>query len=228
MKNGVKKKNKNLYFGKEHETAIIAYAKSDSLSERTKLYVELIEPCLSELVDKIVFTYKFTSLPNINSLKEECKIWLTTVLSKYNSSKGSKAFSYFSIITKNYFIAKTKKNANQSFKEIQYETLPKELESRYFSSGDDTIRDAKEFWENLSIEVGTWDEKYSKEHEKKVLDAIKILMDSVEDIEIFNKKAIYFFLREITGLSTKQIVVHLGKYRRKYKEFKEKWDDGEV
>jgi DNA-directed RNA polymerase specialized sigma subunit len=63
------------------------------------------------MVDKIVFTYKFTTLPNIDSLRDECKIWLITILDKYDVNKGSKAFSYFSVITKNWFIHKVKKKS---------------------------------------------------------------------------------------------------------------------
>ena len=59
---------------------------------------DFIGPVFDEMVDKIVYTYKFTTLPNIDALKEECKIWLTTILDKYDPSKGSKAFSYFSVV----------------------------------------------------------------------------------------------------------------------------------
>ena len=44
-----------------------------------------------------------------------------------------------------------------------------------------------------------------------------------DDIEIFNKKAIYLYLRELTGLNTKQVVNNLNKIREKYKNFKCKW-----
>jgi hypothetical protein len=67
-----------------------------------------------------------------------------------------------------------------------------------------------------------------KENEEKVLNAVKILFDSANDIEIFNKKAIYLYLREITGLNTKQVVSNLNKMRVKYAVFKEKWDEGEM
>ena len=77
----------------------------------------MIQPAFSEMVDKVVFTYKFTSLPNIDSLREECKIWLTTILDKYDPSKGSKAFSYFSVITKNWFIHKVKKTSARARRE---------------------------------------------------------------------------------------------------------------
>ena len=104
-KNPPKKRTrrKNHYFTSDHEEAIIRYARSTNQRERTQLYVEYIQPAFNEMVDKIVFTYKFTNLPNCDSLREECKIWLMTILDKYDPNKGSKAFSYFSVITKNWF-----------------------------------------------------------------------------------------------------------------------------
>jgi hypothetical protein len=53
-------------------------------------------------------------------------------------------------------------------------------------------------------------------------------MSSIEQIEIFNKKAIYLYMREITGLNTKQIVSCLNKMRQRYRLFKNKWDNGEI
>ena len=57
------------------------------------------------------------------------------------------------------------------------------------------------------------------------MEAIKIIMSEPDEIEIFNKKAIYLYLREITGLNTKQIVNSLNKIRVKYKDFKTDWDE---
>ena len=99
-----KKRTKRLYFTQVHEDAILEYVKTESVKVRTELYVKYLGPAFSEMVDKIVFTYKFTTLPNIDELRDECKIWLITILSKYDPNRGSKAFSYFSVITKNWFI----------------------------------------------------------------------------------------------------------------------------
>ena len=107
------RRKKNHYFTQDHEDAIIKYCQTTCIRERTNLYVKWIEPAFNEMVDKIVFTYKFTNLPNIDSLRDECKIWLMTILDKYDPSKGSKAFSYFSVITKNWFIHKVKKQQKQ-------------------------------------------------------------------------------------------------------------------
>ncbi len=66
-----------------------------------------------------------------------------------------------------------------------------------------------------------------KDNEKKVLSAVKILLDNVEEIEILNKKAVYLYLREITGLKTKQIVNTLNKMRERYKYFVIKYERGD-
>ena len=67
-----------------------------------------------------------------------------------------------------------------------------------------------------------------KDNEKKVYESIRILMKNSEDIEIFNKKAIYLYIREMTGLNTKQVVNNLNKLRARYRDFKSKWDEGDI
>jgi len=194
------------------------------------LYRDFIGPAFNEMVDKIVFTYKFTSLPNIESLRDECKVWLVTILDKYDPNKGSKAFSYFSVITKNWFIHKVKRKSKRLKQEVHLSEISRELELKHISVKNPYYKDRvqKEFWQMLSTEVDSWDYEKMKDNERKVLEAVKILMESCDDIEIFNKKAIYLYLREITGLNTKQIVNNLNKMRTKYKVFKVKWDKGDL
>ena len=226
------KRRKNHYFTKVHEEAIVEYAKltSEHQERRTRLYVELIQPAFDEMVNKIIFTYRFTSLPNIDSLRDECKVWLTTILDKYDPSKGSKAFSYFSVVTKNWFIHKVKRNAIRAKREIFLEDMVNQLEEEVTSKEKQYVelREEAEFWQNFFTELSCWDSDMLKENEKKVLEAVKIIFESSNDIEIFNKKAIYLYLREITGLNTKQVVNNLNKLRKKYRVFKGKWESGEI
>ena len=226
-----KKRRKTAYFTKVHEQAIIDFNNSTDLKEREHLYETYIEPVFSEMVDKIVFTYRFTSLPNIDSLRQECKIWLTTVIQKYDPTKGSKAFSYFSVITKNWFIHKVKKNSKAKKMEVPIEDLmvkSKLDEKLIVDHGYYRQRAEKEFWENLWIEIESWDTGNLKPNEEKVLEAIKLLLANPDSIEIFNKKASYLYIREITGLNTKQIVNNLNKMRAKYRLFKKDWNEGKL
>jgi hypothetical protein len=224
-------RKKNMYFTKVHENAIIEYASTECNKVRSDLYIRLIGPAFNEMVDKIVYTYKFTNLPNIDYLKDDCKIWLTTILNKYDPARKSKAFSYFSVITKNWFIHKVKKNSKSLKREICYEDFAQKntyQESLVVENGYYAARHHYEFMQNLKKEIQNWEKLNLKENERKILEAIKILFESTEDIEIFNKKAIYLYIREITGLNTKQVVNNLNKMRVRYRDFKIKWDKGEI
>ena len=186
------------------------------------------------MVDKIVYTYKFTSLPNIDSLKDDCKNWLITVLNNFDPEKGSKAFTYFSVVSKNWFIAEVKKTSKKAKRETHLE--------EYFLTHSDqanttTIqqlvvhntyvedRNKHEFFSHLNKEIQGWKKMPLRENEVKTIKAIEILFNEANNIEIFNKKAIYLYIREITGLNTKQVVSSLNKVRKRYAEFKKEWDD---
>lgn len=224
-----RKRTKNNYFTKIHEEAIVKYAASSCRKEKTNLYGSLIQPAFSEMVNKIIFTYKFNNLPNIDCLREDCKVWLTTILDKYDPNKGSKAFSYFSVVTKNWFIHKVKKNSKKIKREVSFEHLVSNGGPDVLGTSgqqDDYIekREEAEFWMCLLQQVDKWDTGNLKQNEKVVLEAVKVLLHNIDDIEIFNKKAVYLYLRELTGLNTKQVVNNLNKLREKYRIFKNKWD----
>ena len=225
-----RRRSKNQYFTKVHEQAILDYIASHDIKVRTRLYIEYIGPAFNEMVDKIVYTYKFANLPNIEVLKDDCKIWLTTILDKYDSSKGSKAFSYFSVITKNWFIHKVKKNSKDLKREVQYDQLSIETHMEHLSTNESYVkmRENAEFWNLLWNEIVGWEKLNLKDNERRVLEAIKILFENVDDIEIFNKKAIYLYIREITGLNTKQIVNNLNKMRQRYRNFRKSWHEGKL
>ena len=229
-KKKTRRPRKNQYFTKVHEDAIIKYSSTSDNKIRTELYIKYIGPVFDEMVDKIVYTYKFTTLPNIEPLKEECKIWLTTILDKFDPSTGSKAFSYFSVITKNWFIHKVKKNSKKTKSEVTYDEVSPSIESTYLAVENQYMnaREKFEFMFHLNKEMENWTSLKLKDNERKVLEAVKLLMASAEEIEIFNKKAIYLYIRELTGLNTKQIVNNLNRIRQRYRTFKVEWEKGSI
>lgn len=218
-----------MYFTQVHEDAILEYCKSKSKARREELYGTLIQPAFDELVDKIVYTYKFNSLPNCDILKEDCKVFLVTILEKFDVEKGYKAFTYFSVITKNWFIAETKKRKKKLQKEVALDVSDTMMDEKLIVRNT-YIQDRTkaEFIEVLHEEIVWWKEETSSTQDKKILEAVEVLFESVEQIDIFNKKAVYVYLREITGFSTKQITSSLTKVRKKYRNLRAEWDNGEI
>ena len=182
------------------------------------------------MVDKIVYTYKFNTLPNSDILKEDCKVFLITILNKFNPDKGHKAFTYFSVITKNWFIAETKKRKKKLQKEVDYEDVPQSIIEEKLVERNTYLEDRSkaEFIEVLHEEIDWWKEETSNDQDRRVLEAVEVLFNSADQIEIFNKKAIYVYLREITGFNTKQITSSLTKIRKKYRGLRMEWDNGEI
>lgn len=221
-------KTDNQYFTKLHEDAILEYASIIDHRRKSELYKSFIQPAFDEMVNKIVFTYKFNTLPNIEDLKDECKIWLTTILDKFDTSKGSKAFSYFSVITKNWFIHKVKKNNNKKEVYLEDMLLSGNEEELEYDENYIKTREQEEFWSAFDREMTNWSDKKMKDNEEKVYKAIQILFKDSDNVEIFNKKAIYLYIREMTGLNTKQVVSNLKKFRVKYETFKKSWDEGDI
>ena len=179
------------YFTKLTEEAIIAYCATEDVSVRSVLYIEHIQPAFDELVNKIVFTYKFNKLENVEYLKDDCKIWLTTILGKFNPDQGTKAFSYFSVVTKNWFTHKAKKQTQKNKREISYNSMIREVEAVTSENKKDFYEELedRQFWLTLFSEVKSWKTSNLKPNEEKVINAVITIMDNVEQIEIFNKKA---------------------------------------
>ena len=201
---------------------------------RTNLYIEHIQPAFSEMVNKIVCTYRFNVLPNIDEFKQDCKTWLVTILQKYDPTKGYKAFSYFSVVTKNWFICNSKKNSRTLSRETSYEELS--------NSSDDIIqqknlvtynpylkrKEKEEFLEMFEHEMRSWEDVFDQESDIVVYNAVIDLMKNAQDLGIINKKAIYVYIREMTDLNTKQIGAAIKKMKSCYSDYKKNWDNGKI
>jgi len=225
-----RRKKSKVYFGTPVQEAIIRYNESSNPAEKNKIYAEEVHAAFCKMAENLIHTFKFYYFDYpFEEVKNEVVSFLVMQMPKYEPSKG-RAFSYFSVITKNWFIHKVKKNKKKIEREVPFEIAEIDPEV-HFVDKSESFQDTqlrKEKIKELRKEMATWKIDFEKEKEKKVYDAVMILFDSVDDIEIFNKKAIYLYLREITGMNTKQIVSQLNKMRKKYKEFQTLWDNGEI
>jgi ribosomal protein S17E len=110
---GRKRNPNSLYFTEETQQAIIDYRNSDTQLFRDKLFqTHIYFPFL-----KIAEVW-YNKL-NIPYIKEEsidaqydCVSWMIEQLNKFNQDKG-KAFSYFSIVARNYYIQLNMKEYNK-------------------------------------------------------------------------------------------------------------------
>jgi len=215
------------YFNEETEKSIIKFQNEPDIEIRKKIFVDEIRPAFCKLIENIIFVYKFHALGGIDALKNDCLSFLFENLYKFNGNIGHKAFSYFGVICKNWFIqrVKTHKKRNHSDISLDKNTLSF-LENEYYELSVASCEEAslkKEFIILIKEEIKTWRNKFDKDQEKKVLEAVILLFENSDLISIYSKKGIYLYLREITNLNTKQVVTNLMKLRRKYDLFKKRY-----
>lgn len=223
--------NKN-YFHKGTEAAILEFQQEQDAEVRKDIFVADIKPAFDKLVENIVNVYHFHSIGNIDVLRFDCVSMLFENLYKFDGSKGHKAFSYFNVIAKNWFIQRgkiTKKRAKVDvhFDKSMLSYLESNSDKIVVPPHEDVVVEA-EFFGLLKDEIRSWENKFTKSQEKTVLDAIMHLLENPDQPPLYNKKSIYCYLREMTNLNTKQIVTNLSKFRKRYSVFKKKYEAGKV
>lgn len=227
-----KKKGSNNYFNKDTEAAIIRFQEESDLAKRKKIFVEEVRPAFAKLIENLLFVYKFHAIGNIEILKNDCLSFLYESIHKFDGTRGHKAFSYFNVIAKNWLSQKRKNYKKNAKSDIHFDNtvlanLEKDNHLAVVVSYEDEIF-KREFLEHLKAELKAWRNKFEKPQEKIVLEAIIILFENPDMLPLYNKKGIYMYLREITGMNTKQIVTNLVKFRKKYEYFKTRYLSGEM
>ncbi len=226
-----KKSKTRMYFTEETEAAIVAYNSTDSHREKNAIYNEHLRKPFEKLVENIIHTFKFYyfDIP-IESVKHEVISFMITRLDKYKQGKG-KAFSYFSVVVKNWLIC----HNNNNYKKMKTHNDVLDLKHKDVkntSYDDNTVKsqEEKEFFNSV---IDYWEENidkvFKKERDIKIAYSIIELMSRVDSIEIFNKKALYILLREISGHNTQHITRVLNVMRGHYKNLHTKWDkEGDI
>ena len=201
-----KKKGKNYYFNIGTEKAIIRYNKTDDAHLKNKIYNEHIRAAFDKLAENIIHTFKFYYF-DVGSIevKHEVVSFLVMNIHKFKEGKG-KAFSYFSIVAKNYLIL----NNNKNYKMGKIHSEMKVLDYKRNLMGENTTSETAEksilfvdelhrFWDTNLTNI------FRRDKDIRVADSVLHIFRIKENIENFNKKALYILIREMTGSNTQHI-----------------------
>ena len=204
----VKKKKGVQYFTQATEDAIIEYNKATTFEEKNKIYHERIHYAFFKLTENIIHTFKFyyTEVSNIEDLQFEVISFLLSKIHLFNPDKGAKAYSYFGTIAKRYLILSNQKNYKKRIDTAPIEQLEEDEKHSYEMSDDQPIERLSYFIDEFT-EYCTENifELFPKEEDAKIADAILDIFRQREKIDIFNKKALYIYIREQVEVKTPKI-----------------------
>lgn len=215
----MKKSKSGIYFTQETENAIVKYNNSDDYPYKSKLYNDEIHPAFLKLTENIIHTFKFyyTDVENLEDLQHEVITFLLSKLHLFDPSKGAKAYSYFGTIAKRYLIVYNNKNYKKLKQNIavgdiilREESLPTftpELVHEDDRPIDSLYRDNLSYFMDLYVDACTENifRIFTNDQDAKIADAVLELFRKRENLQLYNKKALYLYIREIVDVKTSQI-----------------------
>tara|TARA_R100000426_G_scaffold46962_1_gene35118 strand:- start:494 stop:1219 length:726 start_codon:yes stop_codon:yes gene_type:complete len=226
LKKRTRRKSKKPYFGKHVHESVVDFQQTTCQEERHEIYENHIKNAFEKLSENLIYIYGFSrDSEHFKILKSDCVSFLYETLEKFDAEKGSKAFSYFNVCAKNHLLARAKKTQKSKIRNISLEDINNmssleksmvESHSVIPSPDDMFIRtEDKEILKSMLQKIRV---KVTNENEKVCIAAIITLFDNIEDLEFLNKRAIFVYLREISGLNPKQLSVALSSIRKHYRE----------
>jgi hypothetical protein len=215
------KKHNKIYFSQDVEDFIFEFQQSDSKYKKDYIFSTKIYPVFDKLAENVIHSFKFYNLdPSYLDLKHDVVTYLYERLQNFTKSKG-KAFSYFTVVAKNFLIEKVKSNSKDiNFKNGYYEFNHNVIKLNSSSSDDgephfDIINNSFNFDDDSSLEefVSIWSNwcinningLFKTKTEKKVAEAIFIIFRDCRSIGSYNKKELYMIVREISKTRTANI-----------------------
>jgi hypothetical protein len=201
-----RKKKSKQYFTLDTEEAIIAYNKSTSQRERNDLYKTRIQYPFEKLAENILNTFKFSYFDvSKEDVQMEVISNLIEKIHMFQEGKG-KAFSYFSIVAKNYLILKN----NGNYKRFKKTSLLSEMPESWNPENDfKQTQFGEELNEFKELMLRYWDinltRVFTKKRDIQIADAVLELFRRSANIENFNKKHLYLLIREMTDCKTHYI-----------------------
>ena len=206
MPRKAKKGSTRYYFTDVTEQAVIRHNKETRPYMRERIYNEHIRQPFEKLAENIIHTFKFYyfDVPS-NDVKHEVVSFLYMNMHKFTEGKG-KAFSYFSIVAKNYLIL----HNNNNYKKMKMHDGEEVTDYKRDPVRETDILDMKSAKkEYLDLFVEYWTNNLTTVFKRKqdidVANSVVYLFETRENIENFNKKALYILIREMTGSNTQHI-----------------------
>jgi hypothetical protein len=227
-----KPKESNIYFTSDTEEAILEYLRTKNPAKRNEIFNSRIDYAFHKLAENIIHTFKFyyTEVNTIDELKHEVVAFLLEKLHLYKQEKG-KAYSYFGTIAKRYLILYNNANYKKLKEKAAVDEVDEDKSILIELTNEETNNTSINAFVDYFVKYVDKNlfELFPKDDDARTADAVVELFRKRENLDIFNKKGIYIYIREITDQSTPQITKVIKRLKSIYKQlFSEYLEHGYV
>lgn len=238
-----KRRSKNgtrMYFTQDTEDAIVTYNKEENQDIREQIFRDRILHPFQKLVENVFNTFKFSYFETgPQDVQKECLTHLVANMHKFDPTRCSKAdpkkkstaFAYFSIVAKHYLILLNNTNYKKFNQNIEISeekdenTIQLQADDKYYAYKEltDFIRIVVEFWEKNASKI------FTKQRDLNIANAVTELFRNSDRIDVFNKKALYLYIRELSMCKTQQITKVINRMKQYHDNLQRSYlDHGDV
>ena len=229
-----KDKQNRIYYGVDQEKAVVDFLNAKTVAEKEKIYREYLQEPINKMIEIIIRRYGLHRQSyEFHDLQTDALSFLMTKFDKFVPEKGKKSFSYFGTICKHYLY-------NEMIKEHKHFSSfvnTEDSEPEYLRR-DDLLYRIDDFEVDLTVFIVKLTSSIKEElklndlsdNEFKVGHSlVRILEDwkelfydenSTKNSTKFNKNLILLYIRNITGLDTKEIRNSMKRFKSLYAIFK--------
>ncbi len=226
-KTGEIKDGPKLYFNDDTQAAIVAYQKSTEKKERDAIYLKEILPAFEKLTENLINIHKFSGLyDSYDDLKNDCVNFLFETIRKFNSERGTNAFSYFNVVAKNWLIIRVKQKSTKFKRVVSIEDTElftnselKVLEEKSIVQFKDNLTEDEFSLKNIKLILQDIKSKSKTDNEVLCINSIITIFENVDDIDFLNKSAVLLYIRELSGLTPKQLTTTMQLIKKNYRKF---------
>jgi hypothetical protein len=223
------------YFDKDTEDASVLYNNTNSHHERSLIYEKKIHYAFFKLTQNLIHTYKIrnTDVDDLEHLQHEVIVFLLSKINNFDPSLGKKAYSYFNTIAFRWLVKYNKQNYKKRITSSSIQEISAHDNDYHSSSNLEKLsyetKDIMPHENNLSIFLDKYIEYYNDnisvfhpdEESRKIAQAVLDIFRKREGIDIFHKKALYLYIREIIDAKTTRITNVIKKI---YSNFKPEYE----
>lgn len=220
---GVKR---NMYFNADTQASIVKYQGCTDEKEKNEIYEKEILPALDKLAENLIFIYGFmTPGQPVENLKNDCVTFLYETLYKFDESRGTKAFSYFNVVAKNWLIINSRRNQKNVRRHVSIEdqnsfsAFEKDALANYdVAESPDDVLIKGNLRNEITLVLKEIKNRVSGENEVACINAVITIFETIDQLDFLNKRAIFVYVRDISGLNPKQLSVSMSIIRKHYRE----------
>ena len=222
-----------MYFNSDTQDAIVLFQGERNKKMREEIYIRDILPAFEKLVENLINIYKFSGMHDTHDdLKNDCVNFLFETINKFDAARGTKAFSYFNVVAKNWLIVRTRQKSMRIKKHVSieeteslslYDVLTVEKHSTLPSQ--DEAMDAEERANRTINILHDIRSKVRTENELTCINSIITIFENADSIDLLNKRAILLYMRELSRLSPKQLTSAMQSIKKYYEKSKSDIDE---